>query len=748
MKPKTLLLIDANSLLHRAFHALPPLSTPKGEMVHAVYGFLSIMFKAIKEFQPSYIAAAFDVAAPTKRHKKFTQYKATRVKAPDELYSQFPLAKEALAAFHIPVYEKEGYEADDIIGTLAGKASGMRSEQPIETIIVSGDLDTLQLVDKNTKVYTMRKGLQETALWGQEAIAERFGGLKPAQLLDYKGLRGDPSDNIPGVAGVGEKTALQLIGEFGSLEALYNALEKKTSGAQTIKPKLKEKLLSEKEQAFLSKELVTIEKEAPVDFHLEDLAWEDYDQEAAAELLLGWDFRSLVQRMPGERREGLKEGRGSQRDMFRESVESKIEKLHEEQVLSNEVYELEKRLTPVLRNMEEKGLKIDKPYFAKLGQEMQKEIEVYAQRIHEMARKNFNVNSTQQLSEVLFGLPPDGLGISLKGLKKTPKGVVSTASPELEKLQEDHPVIREVLSYRELQKLYTTYVKPLPLLADSEGRIHTHFDQLGAATGRVSSSEPNLQNIPNQGDWGRRIRRGFIAKEGYKLVSFDYSQMELRIAAHIAGDKRMQQFFREGADIHRMTASTVFGMAPGEVTDQMRFRAKALNFGVLYGMGVQGFAKSAGIPTQEARDFIENYFVRFPQLHEYMEHMKEFAREHGYVETIMGRRRYIPEIHSIAPQLRSAAERMAINHPIQGSLADIVKMAMVRIEEQLPDPQGKRSMLLQVHDELLFEIADGIMEEIIGPIRRIMEQAGKLDVPVRVDVKKGKNWNDVEKVLA
>ena len=732
---KTLLLLDANSLIHRAFHALPPLSTSKGEMTNAVYGFVSILLRAIKELDPEYIAAAFDVAGPTKRHKQFPEYKATRKEAPQELYDQFGLVKEVLLALGIPIYEKQGFEADDIIGTIAFKTL---KQKQVETVIVSGDMDTLQLVNENTRVYTMRKGMQDTVLFDKKAVEKKFEGLVPGQVADYKGLRGDPSDNIPGVSGVGEKTAIQLLQEFGTIEHLYKNIEK----TRSVRPALKEKLLSQKEQALLSKELATIDTRVPLSWNMQDAAWKSYDKNKVRELFLRLEFGSLLKRLPGEQEESS----GRQSEMFQEEALQKVGRLYEEGVLSKEVYEVEKKLVPILRGMEKKGIKIDRAYFEKLGQGMQKALAVSTKGIQEAAQKEFNINSTQQLSQVLFGLPPDGMGISPKGLKKTPKGVVSIASPELEKLENEHPVIKEILAYREIQKLYTTYVRPLPELADAAGRIHTSFDQFGAATGRVSSSNPNLQNIPNQGEWGRAIRKGFVAEQGWKLVSFDYSQMELRIAAHITKDPNLVSFFQQGADIHKMTAATVFGVAPDQVTDEMRFRAKALNFGVLYGMGVQGFARSAGILTQEARDFIENYFAQFPRIQEYMEEAKAFALQHGYAQTLMGRKRFLPDMNSRVPQLRSAAERMAINHPIQGTLADITKMAMVEIDGSVPGKGECWNMLLQIHDELLFEMQDDIIQSIEGRVRDIMARAGRLQVPVVVDVKQGVSWGEMQKL--
>jgi len=747
-KKKTLLIIDANSIIHRAWHALPPLSTPKGEDVHAVYGFFLVFFKVLKAFKPDYIAAAFDAPGPTKRQKTFSEYKAKRVKAPDELYAQIPLIKEALGELGIPVYEKQGFEADDYIGTVATLAARRQVHPPVETIIVSGDQDAFQLINEKTKVYTMRKGIQDTVLYDEKAVEKRFGGLKPDQIIDYKALRGDPSDNIPGVTGIGEKIAIELLNKFGSLENLYTLLEAGETAGK-IKPRVAQLLTDYKDQAFLSQQLATIEKNAPINFRLPDLVWQE-DIVKIQKVLERFGFHALAQRI--ERENGLRAQKGVDQQIALEGIAKqpgapeeiyeKIEQLYREEVFSKKIYELEKKLVPVLRKMEEIGTKIDRPYFQALSHEMGKALDALREKIHTYAGREFNVSSTQQLSMVLF----QDFALPVKGLKKTPKGVVSTASPELEKLAGAHPMVPEVLKYREIQKLLTTYAEPLPRLADENDRVHTHFDQLGAATGRISSAEPNLQNIPKQGEWGKRIRRGFITEEGFSLVSFDYSQMELRIAAHLSGDEQMRSFFRAKADIHVMTASSVFGVPEGEVTPEMRFRAKALNFGVLYGMGAQGFAKSAGISFDEARDFIEQYFVRFPKVYEYMEEIKEFARSHGYVETMFGRRRYLPDVNSSTPQLRAAAERMAQNHPIQGSLADIVKMAMVKIQENLVFPEQKVRLLLQIHDELLFEIVDGIVEKTSRSVKELLENVWRLEVPLQVDVKKGKNWNGVEKL--
>lgn len=721
---KRLLIIDANSLIHRAFHALPPFYTRKGKLTNAVYGFLLVLFKAIKEFEPDYIAAAFDVPGPTKRHKEFKEYKAKREKAADELYEQIPMVKEMLGAMNIATYEKEGFEADDIIGTISKKAPRKQVKPPLQTIIVSGDLDMLQLVDKNTKIYTQRKGLRDSVLYDEGAVKKRFSGLEPKQLIDFKGLRGDPSDNIPGVTGVGEKTAIHLLLTFGSLNNMYKALEK---GTDKIKEKLADTLLQYRDQALLSRKLGTIDCETPITINLKDLAWDTYDRAKAEKALLRLEFSSLLKTLP--RVNGAKGENGFK---TKESVQEKIEQMFKDKVFSKKVYELEKELVSVLRTMEKIGIAIDKKYFLKLEKETAKELKTLRTSIHRMGGREFNVNSTQQLSEILFS----DLDISKKGLKKTPKGVISTASPELEKLRDSHPIIDELLWYRELQKLYSTYIVPIPRKADKASRVHTTFDQLGTATGRISSFNPNLQNIPIQTEWGRKIRKGFVAKKGYQLVSFDYSQMELRLAAHIAKDKKMSSFFAKGADIHQMTAAEVFGVKPEKVTKEMRFRAKALNFGVLYGMGARGFARSAKISMEEAQDFIDDYFINFPDIKEYIENTKEFVKEHGYTETLFGRKRFLPDIISLTPRFRAAAERMAVNMPIQGSSADVIKMAMVEISKELP----KERLLLQIHDELLFELKPN--SKSVPQIQHIMEQAGNLKL--KVDVKAGDNWDELK----
>jgi DNA polymerase-1 len=648
-----------------------------------------------------------------------------------------------LAAFHVPVYEKEGFEADDIIGTISLQAPRKQVQPPLETIILSGDADVFQLVDKRTKAYTLRKGVQDSVLYDEEAVEKRFGGLHVKQLVDYKALRGDPSDNIPGVTGIGEKTAISLLLTFQSLENIYKEIQEKTDEAESLKPRLRNMLLQYKDQAFISKELALIERHVPIEFSLSDLAWGDFKKEAVEQLFQSFGFRSLIQKLP-ELQERVKKvrlngGYAKEAQKTENSGQAQyiVDQLERDGVLSKDLAAVERQLTPILRAMEQVGIAIDKEYFSALGKDITNALAKAESKIFQMSETVFNVNSPRQLSSVLF----EKLSLSPKGMHKTPRGVISTASPELEKLKSLHPVIQEVLNFRELSKLLNTYVAPLPLLADGEGRIHTHFDQWEAVTGRLSSLSPNLQNIPLQGDWGKKIRRGFVASQGYQLVSFDYSQMELRLACHIAQEPKMRKIFKANADIHRMTASEVFGVPAARVTDEMRYRAKALNFGVLYGMGSRGFAESAKISFEEAQQFIDHYFIQFPKIAEYIEKTKEFVQTHGYAQTLFGRRRYLPDIHSLTPQIRAAAERAAVNFPIQGAAADIMKMAMVKA---FPFCINERcSLLLQIHDELLFEVADGIVKESAVQIRRAMEEVAQISIPMTVQVKAGRNWQEL-----
>jgi len=709
--PKTLVLVDGHALVHRAYHALPPLSTDYGELVNAVFGFSSILLKILKELKPDYLAATFDLAGPTFRHKEFEGYKAKRVKAPDELYSQIKRVKEVLAAFNIPIYEKEGFEADDIIGTLVRLASRYKN---LEIIIATGDLDALQLVDEKTKVFTLKKGIKDTIFYDVEAVKKRFGGLKPEQMPDFKGLKGDPSDNIPGVPGIGEKTAIELLKKEGNLEKIYQSIEK----GKIKNPKLVERLLTYKEQAFFSRYLATIKKDVPLKFNLRKALVQDYDRDKVIALFKELGFYSLLNRLPGESKaDSFFEAEKKEMPLFADAALEKIEQAFKAGILSPQLYELEKKLLPVLRQMEKSGIKIDKKHLENLSQKTAQDLSVLEKKIYNLVGQEFNVNSPQQLSDILF----NKLAISVKGLKKTPGKVISTAAGELEKLKNQHPVIDLILEYRELAKLKNTYLDALPKLADSSSRLRTSFDQLGTLTGRLSSKNPNLQNIPIKTELGREIRRAFVAEPGNEILSADYSQIELRVVAVLAQDKNMLEAFKAGRDIHTETAHEIFEVELEKVTKEMRRIAKVLNFGVIYGMSVRGFAQTAGVDNARAKDFIEKYFKKFSGVAAFIEKTKKQAARKGFVETMFGRKRFIPEINSSVWNLRAAAERMAINMPVQGTAADIIKIAMVKIAESQQLKVSESQLLLQVHDELVFEVIADKIKEIAAEVKKIME---------------------------
>lgn len=727
-QPEKLVLIDGNAIVHRAFHALPPLSAPGGKIVNAVFGFSSILLKMIKELKPTYIIATFDLAGPTFRHEKYEEYKAKRVKAPQELYDQIPMVQRVLDAIGIPVFTKQGFEADDIIGTLAHKA---KKEKDLCIYIATGDMDTLQLVDDTVFVFTLRKGFNDTIVYDKKAVEERYG-LRPDQLVDYRGLKGDPSDNIPGVPGVGEKTASTLIKEYGSLENLYNNID-------DVPGKLGEKLKENKDQAFFSKQLSEIITDVDVEFDLSRARWREHvDLEKLNTVFAEFGFKSLQKRL-AEINVGKEQA----------SLLDSVPQENEEETLENyfiahgmkDVYEtIEKPLIPVLKDMQRWGIKIDLPKIKQLKGSTQATLAELESRIHALAGNTFNINSPSQLATVLY----DKLGIAGK-IRKTSGGARSTAAPELEKIRDAHPIINLVLQYRELQKLLTTYIEPFPDLVAKDGRIHTTYDQIGAATGRLSSKDPNLQNIPIRTPLGQEFRKAFIAEDGFELVSCDYSQIDLRMVAHIAHDKKMIEAFTKGEDIHTRTASEIFKVSPEKVTKDMRRQAKVLNFGVLYGMGSLGVARAAEVSREQGKEFIDRYFAEFTGVANYIERTKEQARKQGWVATMFGRRRDVPEIQSTMPQVQAAGERIAVNMPVQGAAADLIKLAMIKIYDLLKGNDDAR-MLLQIHDELVFEIKKNLVASITPKLKDIMENVYHFDVPIVVDVKSGPNWQEMKKL--
>ena len=939
-KKDKLIIIDGNALIHRSFHALPPtMKTKSGEQTNAVYGYTSVLIKALREFKPKFVALTLDKKGPTFRHEEYKEYKATRVKAPQELYDQFDRVRQVTEAFGIPIFELSGFEADDLIGTIAHSVDGT-----VEKIIVTGDMDTMQLVNDHTKVYTMSHGLSDSIIYDREAVMKRYNGLTPEQMIDYKALRGDPSDNIPGIRGIGEKTAIDLLTEFKTVDGIYKQLD-----SPKIKDRVRELLKEHKEEGVLSKRLATIRTDATIKFDLDEARFGDFDQEKLVKLFSELEFKSLLPRVfeltktasnkqqtiinkqqeekgeiaqqnkfernkklfkytlvddekkfkkffgelkkqqaftfdtetagfdvfsdrllgisfswkkgeayfvkvesrkskvesqkvnlftynkkekieatndwlerlkpifespkikkaghnikfdlgfmcgngietqgvefdtmiaaylinPGSRQYSLDAvtfsefgfekiskddllGRGRERITFGEvpleklslyscedadftnRLVGKLAKELKKNKTEKLFREIEMPLVPVLCEMEIAGVKLDVKYLAELAVSTHKKINKLEKKIHELAGTDFNIKSTQQLAEVLF----EKLEIPTLGLGKTKTGI-STGADELEKLKDQHPIIKLIMEYREFTKLASTYIDSLPKQVNKKtGRLHTSFNQTIAATGRLSSIEPNLQNIPVRTEFGREIRSAFIADRGYKLVSLDYSQIELRLAAHFSADKKMIETFKKGEDIHRATAAAINEVKLEDVTSEMRREAKATNFGILYGQGPHGLSATADIPYMRAKEFIDHYFESFKGVKKYIEATIEEAKEKGFVETLYGRRRYLPEINSSVMQVRKAAERMAVNTPLQGTAADLIKVAMIEIAKVIKDKYNKDEvrMILQVHDELLFEIKDNLAEKAAQEFKNIMEQGIKLKVPVVVDIKMGKNWGEL-----
>jgi DNA polymerase-1 len=983
-----LMLLDSNGLIYRGYHALPPLTTSKGELVNAVFGFCSILLRGIQDLQPEYVAACFDLPGPTFRHEQFAEYKATRTPMPDDLRSQFPKVREVVAALRIPVYEMQGFEADDVIGTIT---RDLDARGGIDTTVVTGDLDMLQIVTEHTRLMTTRQGVDSTIYYDPAKIRERYE-LRPDQMIDYKALKGDSSDNIPGIPGVGEKTAAKLVGQFGSLEGIYERLDE-------VKPdRLRFKLVEAREQVFASRELSRIVRDLPIALDLEACRLSDYDRSEVVRLFREFEFRTLIDRLPpltGESaldaaealraaagtvaaarvagapggpaapagapggaggasgasgaglwtRRAPRDGRGqvgggdglqlsmdfgatglgeeappdsgltpvasrpraaggdgatgsgepadltaalraavadpSLLDRFDATAEDAaeaaawlsgrseigaallmddprpmrgmpqalalagpdgrvlvaesheavgmlggillasgamvighetkplvvaniaggaaeslpvafdtqiaayllnaslrsqtiadvaqerldvtlppagdvppsvrvgldalaalavrepLEKALAEAGLDRLFREIEMPLIPVLAEMEAAGVAIDREALAKLDVEFGAEMDRLQSEIYLDVGHDFNLGSPKQLEQILF------YELNLPKGKKTKTGY-STDASVLEELKPAHPMVGKLLDWRLYSKLRSTYIEALPLLvAERDGRLHTTFHQAVAATGRLSSSDPNLQNIPVRSDLGRRIRRAFVAgSPEVTLVAADYSQIELRILAHVSGDEHLRDAFARGADIHRETAARVLHKEPADVTHDERSMAKMVNFGLAYGMSDFGLSSRAGISRAEAKAFIDNYFATYSGISYYMLQIKEVARQQGYVSTLLGRRRSIPELR--IPALRSAGERMAINMPIQGTAADIIKIAMIRLPERLRAAGLKARVLLQVHDELVLEVPRGEVDAVVPILRETMEGALKLDVPLTVDVKVGDDWESMK----
>jgi DNA polymerase-1 len=812
-KPKKrLVLLDSHAILHRAYHALPDFSTAKGEPTGALYGLSTMLIKIIEDLKPDYVVACYDMAAPTYRHEAYKDYKAGRAKTDDALVAQIKRSYDVYRAMNIPIYEKEGFEADDMLGTIVhqlvrpieGSSSspqtrkGNRGEtlpsagvtaDNLEIIIASGDMDTLQLVrGEDVKVYTLKKGIKDTIIYDEKSVRERFG-FGPLLIPDYKGLRGDPSDNIVGVKGIGEKTATILITTFGTIEDIYKELE---AGHEAkfkkvgITPRIIQLLKDNKEEAEFSKMLATIRPDAPIDFVLPAKTFkEGLDVKKANAFWTELEFRSLTQRLEksvsnyGNNSKGI-----GQSPLFNDVLPDELEKVAvalwlvnsdmtnpkfedimnftgandfeeakkeifarlDEKGLRKLYQTIELPLISICHKMKERGIKIDRGILQNLSKEYHTTLSGLEEKIWKDAGMEFNINSPKQLGEVLF----DKLGLAAKNMKKTAGGARSTRESELEKLRDLHPIVPNIFEYRELQKLLSTYIDAIPPLLDEAGRLHAEFIPSGTTTGRMASQNPNLQNIPVKTAHGKAIRDAFVADKGFVLGAFDYSQMELRIAAFLSKDEKLVGIFKRGEDVHSSVASYVFKVPQNQVTPDMRRKAKVINFGIMYGMGVNALKQNLGSTREEAQKYLNDYFETFSGLATYLANVKLETAARGYTETYFGRRRYFQGINSKLPFIRAAAERMAINAPIQGTEADVIKLAMIKVDEYIEKNNLKDDvfLLLQVHDELVYEIREIVVSRVAPQIEKIMESV--IDpkdiqgVVLEATTAVGKNWGELK----
>lgn len=866
---KKLMLIDGNSLLYRAFYALPLLQNSEGLYTNGVYGFLTMFNRVVAEQQPTHIAVAFDMGRITFRNEVYSDYKAHRQEPPDELTPQFSMLREVLTARNVDYVELAGYEADDLIGTL----SRMAEEAEMATVILTGDGDSLQLVSDLTHVLMTKKGITQLEMYDPAGVKQRWE-VEPDKMIEIKALMGDASDNIPGVPGVGAKTAVKLIKDYGSLENLYEHLEE-VSGK-----KLVERLTENRELAFTSRHLATIVRDIELDYQMDDFAVKEPEWERMVETYRRFGFNSLISALqiptseavqpssadirlvdlhdqsgvaqfvagliPGEplaiylqadyhhpmwaNLQGVYLVKGE--EVFHLALAEDAEKrlgwlkpvfedekytkyLHNAKfvevlllrqgirlegvagdtllaayiddpsfdgdelsamflrylnlvvskdnypILVSYIYEIfklilerldehqcsllqnvEMPLSQVLAAMEFAGIRVDAATLAVIGQELEAGIERDQTRIFELAGDEFNINSPRQLGQVLF----EKLGLRTK--KKTKTGY-STGAEVLEELYDDHEIIPFILDYRQMTKLKSTYVDALQgLIQPQTGRVHTIFKQAQTATGRLSSVEPNLQNIPMRMEEGRRIRRAFTSDDGRILLSADYSQIDLRSLAHISGDEILIETFRQNVDIHTRTAAEIFGLPINKISEELRRRAKAVNFGIIYGISDFGLARDTGVSRKEARVYIDNYLDGFPGVKKYMEDIVAFGQEHGYVETILGRRRYLPDLNASNKMVQSFARRMALNTPIQGTSADIIKLAMIMIYEELQRRHLKARLLLQVHDDVVLELPREELDIVAELVRQCMENAYDLKVPLIASLKVGDDWYDMREYKA
>ncbi len=902
---KKIVLIDGNSILNRAFYGImgnKMLTTPDGKYTNAVYGFLAILFKVLEDIEPEYLMVTFDLKAPTARHKLYDGYKATRKGMPNELAEQMPILKDILKSMNIKVIEKEGYEADDVLGTMAKRAE----KDGFDVTIVSGDRDTFQLTSNRVKVRIphTKMGKTETETFGREEVLKKYG-VTPKQLIEVKGLQGDTSDNIPGVPGIGEKTALELVKKYKTIDGIYEAIEK---GEDDLKPKAKERLLENKELAMLSRTLGTINLEVPIEENLEEFKIKEWNKEEVFSKFKELNFNRFIDRFNLKSEEGPKQNlaelfeiktlntQNEIKDLL-EKIQNKLvfmlgtEKVEQENLIikkqiksiyiyiDNSVYEIkfntneefisyfktifeneniqkysyrlnetyvllmqngiylkeikfdteiaayllnpsngkykldelanqylsidipeylefvgakqqketqmtlfsqdemnldfekyqnaiymytiaklaeimnkkleeinslklfeniEMPLIKVLAEMQYEGIYVDKQELVSFGVKLKEDIEVIKQEIYKLAGEEFNINSTLQLGNILFEK------LKLPVYKKTKKGY-STDVDILEKLKPEHPIIEKILEYRGFMKLNSTYIEGLIVyINEYTHKIHSYFHQTITATGRISSTEPNLQNIPTRAEQGKQIKKAFKAQEGNIFIDADYSQIELRILAHISNDTNMREAFLNEEDIHKQVASKVFNVPLEEVTKEQRTAAKAVNFGIVYGISGFGLAEQLGISRKKAEQYIEQYLEKYKGVKEFMDKIVEKAKEQGYVETLFHRRRYIPELSSNNYMVRQFGARAAMNTPIQGTAADIMKIAMIEVNKKLEEEKLNAKLILQIHDELLIECKIEEKEEVKKILKESMENAVKLSIPLEVEVSEASNWYDVK----
>jgi DNA polymerase I len=724
---KRLVLVDGNALLHRAYHATPPLTTSQGELINAVFGFTSMLLRSFHELYPDFIVVTWDEKAPTFRHQEYTQYKATRGPTDDGLSSQYKRVHEVVKALNIPEFSLAGYEADDLIGTLARQA--IEEEKNLEVIVVTGDRDIMQIIEKRVKILMPKKTLADVGLYGVDEFFDKFG-FEPKFLVDYKALAGDASDNIPGVAGIGDITAKKLVAEFKTVENIYQELARQSSSSAKAEhksnnlstfPERMQRLLAEgAESAALSKRLATLDLNAPIKLDLEKCVLKDYDKNKAIKLFEELEFRSLIPRLPGVDDKDTKKAEGN--------IEKAVLNLQSENIV-----ELDLKVKKVLEKMSSNGIMVDLKFLNDLSDKLKKRLKELEEGIYKEVGHEFNINSPKQLAEILFD------ELHLPVVKKTKTGR-STDESTLQELKSAHPVIELLLEYRLLFKLISTYLDALPKYADENSRIHSTFNVEGAATGRLSSTNPNLQNIPIRGDLGFEVRKAFTAPQGRILLGADYSQIELRIMAHLSGDEALIKAFQDNVDIHKATASKIFKIPLAEINKDQRMVGKTMNFATLYGQGPHALSQQLGVEYAIARQYIQEYFEEFPKVKEWMGKTLEAGYKNGFVQTIWGRKRFIPELASPNRMVKAAGERAAINHPIQGTQADMIKKAMIEIDEEL---NKDALMVLQIHDELLFEIAEKDLDTTSKIICQKMEGSLSLSVPVLVELKSGKNWGDM-----